>query len=112
MSNQGALTSTNTAAVLTDDPDTPAIGDATATGVQAQALVSASKQAVLAVDADANGVPSPGDTLEYRFSILNAGNRSAAGGVLRDLLDANTTLLVGSVVTSQGTVTCGQQPRR
>lgn len=65
------------------------------------------KRASLVVDADGDGVPSPGDTLVYSLSIRNIGNRPALGLVLTDSPDPNTSLVVGSVNASQGQVTRG-----
>ena len=64
-------------------------------------------QDTLVVDADGDGVPSPGDTLLYTVVVRNDGNAAAAGLQFTDALDPNTTLVVGSVQTSQGTVTTG-----
>ena len=61
----------------------------------------------LAHDNDGNGVLSPGDALAYSVQIVNAGGADATGVVLTDSPDPNTTLVVGSVTTDQGTVTTG-----
>jgi len=53
------------------------------------------------------GKPSPGDTLGYEIVVRNLGNGSATDVVLTDLPDANTSLVVGSVQTSKGTVAIG-----
>lgn len=58
-------------------------------------------------DADGNGVASPGDTLEYVMTISNTGGIDALGVTFTDSPDANTTFVVGSVTTSQGSVTNG-----
>ena len=60
------------------------------------------------IDADGNGVPSPGDTLRYVITIVN--NTSGADAhdvVFTDTPDPNTALVPGSVQTTQGTVTSG-----
>jgi uncharacterized repeat protein (TIGR01451 family) len=105
--NQGVVTSSQLPAVLTDDPSTPQAGDPTITPVSAAPVITADKAASLQVDADGNGVVSPGDTLRYTITIANTGNTEASGVVYTDTPDANTTLVPGSVTTTQGTITGG-----
>lgn len=62
--------------------------------------VQATKSAELAVDADGDGVPSPGDTLEYTIAISNSGTGPAQGGAFTDTPDLNTSLVAGSVDVS------------
>jgi len=104
VSNQGQVTSTELPPVATDDPSTPAPGDPTVTSVTAAPMISATKSASLAVDADNNGVPSPGDTLLYTITIHNSGNSAATNVVFTDTPDANTTLVAGSITTTAGSV--------
>jgi len=54
-----------------------------------------------------NGQVNPGDTLQYTVVIANSGNQNAAGAVFTNLAPLNTQLVVGSVTTTQGTVTTG-----
>lgn len=61
-------------------------------------------------DLDGDGRPSPGDILGYSVTITNAGGSHATNVVFADTPDINTTLEVGSVTTSQGTVTGGNGP--
>ena len=61
----------------------------------------------LAIDNDGNGVPSPGDVLEYTITVSNVGSADATGVVFTDSPDSNTSLVVGSVTTTQGTITSG-----
>jgi uncharacterized repeat protein (TIGR01451 family) len=65
------------------------------------------KTVTLEKDADGNGVPSPGDTLKYTAVINNTGTGAATGVTFSDTPDANTTLVAGSVTTSQGSVSKG-----
>ncbi len=58
-------------------------------------------------DLDGSGDLSPGDTLEYTLVITNSGPVAAQAVVLTDTPDPNTDLVVGTVVTSQGTVVSG-----
>jgi uncharacterized repeat protein (TIGR01451 family) len=76
-------------------------------------LVAATKSSsfVAAInDLDGNGVLSPGDTLAYSIHITNTGNADALAVVLTDTPGAHTTLVAGSVTTTQGTVTVGNLP--
>ncbi|MEZ4554998.1 MAG: DUF11 domain-containing protein [Caldilineaceae bacterium] len=58
--------------------------------------------AALAVDADQDGRPSPGDQLRYTVTITNAGKRNASGVNFVDIPDPNTTLVPGSVAVDGG----------
>lgn len=105
--NQGLISGTNFPTVPTDDPETPTPDDPTITPVVTRPLLNATKSAALAVDADQNGMPSPGDTLEYRIAVVNSGDQAAMATFVNDQLDPNVTLLVGSVQSSQGQVLVG-----
>ncbi len=65
------------------------------------------KRVSLTSDIDGNGAPSPGDVLTYDITITNVGGIAAEGVVFSDTPDPNTTLIAGSVTTSLGTVTTG-----
>jgi uncharacterized repeat protein (TIGR01451 family) len=107
VANQGIVSGSNTPTVLTDDPDTPPPGDPNITPIAAAPVVGLTKTAQLYTDADGNGSTSPGDVLLYSVTIINSGNSAALGITFNDILDSNTALVVGSVQTSQGTVTAG-----
>jgi uncharacterized repeat protein (TIGR01451 family) len=51
------------------------------------------------IDADGNGVTSPGDTLRYTCVIENTGSGNATDVTFFDTPDINATLVVGSVTT-------------
>ena len=70
-------------------------------------MLSAQKIATLLTDNDLNNVPSPGDVLRYQVTIANSGNGAATGVVFTDLPDNVTTLVSGSVTTTQGAITSG-----
>jgi uncharacterized repeat protein (TIGR01451 family) len=110
VANQGIVSGSNTPGGPTDDPTTPAPGDPTITPVRVAPRIIASKVAKLFVDADNNRVTSPGDTLLYQITIQNTGNGAAPGIKFNDIPDTKTTLVVGSVKTSQGSVTAGNAP--
>ena len=107
MSNQGGVTSSELPTISTNDPTTQAIDDATVTAVTAAAALGADQAVTLANDADNNGFPSPGDTLLYLVTLASSGNSAASGVAFNDALDANTTLGLGSLQTSQGMITVG-----
>jgi len=108
VSNQGVVTGSDTPAVLTDDPDTPDVDDPTDTPVGAAPMILVSKVDTLGVDVQNDGVPSPGDTLNYQITIRNTGNTEATNVVLTDTPDSHTDLVPGSVQTSLGSITSGQ----
>ncbi|MBX3014502.1 MAG: DUF11 domain-containing protein [Caldilineaceae bacterium] len=68
--------------------------------------IVATKRDTLAIDADGDGIPSPGDTLEYEVMIRNQSSIGASALVFTDTPDPSTTLLPG-IQTSQGTVLQG-----
>ncbi|PIE90914.1 MAG: hypothetical protein CR997_03400 [Acidobacteria bacterium] len=82
--------------------------EAVAEVTPARAVVSVEKADALFQDNNGDGVASPGDVLEYTITIENSGNGSANNVVFTDTPDPNTSLVAGSITTSQGTVTGGQ----
>jgi uncharacterized repeat protein (TIGR01451 family) len=73
------------------------------------AAVKSSSFVVATNDLDGSGSLSPGDTLGYTILVTNTGNADALAVVLTDTPGAHTTLVAGSVTTTQGTVTNGNQ---
>ncbi|MBS1796884.1 MAG: cadherin-like domain-containing protein, partial [Acidobacteria bacterium] len=61
--------------------------------------VTATKTAALQTDANGNGAVNPGDTLRYTVTVTNGGT-DAAGVNFSDTIDANTTLVPGSLKVS------------
>jgi large repetitive protein len=104
VSNQASIMSNELPAVLSDDPDAGGDADPTVTAITAAPRLVAEKTALLAVDADSDGSPSPGDTLEYSLTIRNLGNTGATGVALADEIPALTTVVPGSVIASAGSV--------
>jgi uncharacterized repeat protein (TIGR01451 family) len=87
-------------------------GTATLTVNQIAPLVAALKSSSFVAatnDLDGSGSLSPGDTLLYTILITNTGSADALAVVLTDTPGAHTTLVAGSVTTTQGTVTNGNQ---
>ena len=69
--------------------------------------IDVTKRDVLQIDNDGDGQADPGDTIEYAIVIANLGGGAATGVTFNDTPDANTTLVAGSVTTTQGNVTQG-----
>lgn len=82
----------------------------TATPTLTAGQLQLTKIDLLANDADANNVVSPGDTLLYVIVARNPGAVAVEQLQLIDTLDANTSLVVGSVQTDVGTVRQGNNP--
>lgn len=78
--------------------------------IQADSSLSATQTDALLIDNDLDGFASPGDTFRYTVSITNpddAADAATTGVAYSASVDSNTTLVVGSVTTSAGTVTTG-----
>lgn len=102
---------TNTATVDTPDEGDPNDNTTTTiTTVNGAPVLIACKAVALAIDADRNNTPSPGDTLAYTIEITNSGSLPAAGTTYTDTPDSNTALVAGSVQASQGNVLAGPPP--
>lgn len=108
--NQGTIDSDQTTPHPTDADGIPENGDqptkftAVPSGAGAPD-VDLQKTVRLFNDVDADGLYDPGDTAEYKLVLTNNGSAAATAVVIGDTIPTNTTLVVGSVVTSQGTVT-------
>jgi len=64
----------------------------------------------LGFDADSSGSVTNGDVLIYDIFTKNPNNVSASGAFLDDAVDANTRLISGSVITTNGTIVSGNNP--
>ena len=69
----------------------------------ANAFIEAQKTVAIAVDADASGNLTPGDTLEYTVVLANT-NGVATNVVFTDPVPADTTLVPGATTTTRGTI--------
>jgi uncharacterized repeat protein (TIGR01451 family) len=76
----------------------------------ASAQLALTKTDFLFSDADQNNLISSGDRLLYVISLSNTGQLAAQQLHFADTLDANTTLLAGTVKTDQGLITQGNSP--
>ncbi len=107
VANQTLASGSNFPTTASNDPETPTPGDPTITPLTASPRIALDKDWTLAVDADASGDASPGDTLQYTITVTNSGNQSGIGSVLNDVNDPNVTLVNGTVTATQGTITSG-----
>lgn len=107
---QGTVSGGNFPDEPTDDPDTVDDDDPTVTPVEITPVVTITKTSELWVDVNGDGVLNPGDTLRYTIIVHNEGPVTALAAVVTDDPDPNTTLVVGSVDTTVGSVTEGNNP--
>jgi uncharacterized repeat protein (TIGR01451 family) len=116
VSNQGTLSfdsdnnGSNDASGVTDNPNTAAANDPTSFVVDALAgtpSIMAIQTAILATDVNGDGKVNPGDVLLYTVVLNNIGTGDGLAIVLNSGLDANTSLEIGSVSTTLGTVSDG-----
>ncbi|UCE17544.1 MAG: hypothetical protein JSV84_11705, partial [Gemmatimonadota bacterium] len=91
------------------DPVPPDADDATVIS-GFPVVLSATKSDLLFTDRDGDGQFSPGDDIFYLVTITNNGVNAVTGIAFADTPDVNTPLIVGSVATSQGSVTQGNGP--
>lgn len=92
--NQAQLQLYSLPAQLSDDPNTAAALDPTATVIN-----SAPQFLVQKTSADLTGSSSvllPGETLRYTITVQNIGDEDAVNAMLRDSIPANTTYVAGS----------------
>jgi uncharacterized repeat protein (TIGR01451 family) len=64
----------------------------------------------LQVDHNGDGLVNAGDTVRYTAVVFNQGGADAPGTLFSTGVDPNSTLVVGSVTTTLGTVTSGNNP--
>ncbi|MCX8103293.1 MAG: hypothetical protein N3E42_02475 [Candidatus Bipolaricaulota bacterium] len=107
VSHHALVSSENAPSFPSDDPTTPAADDSTRTVVTGQPYVLVSMRDFLKIDADGDGLPSPGDTLSYHVTLINIGNSEATNVFVSAAPDPHTALVVGSVRASVGTVQTG-----
>ncbi len=108
--NQATASADGVSPVLSDVDGDPSDGNqptsfvAIGPGGVAAPILDVQKRVDLVVDPAADGVVNPGDTLEYVVAIRNAGSAPSTNTRLADPIPANTTIVPGSVATSQGVV--------
>ena len=74
--------------------------DSGVTVANAIPIISATKVDQLVVDNDGDGQADPGDTIRYTVVITNSGSTSAGATAFNDTIDANTTLVAGTIETT------------
>lgn len=104
---QGTISSTTLGSGLTDDPTPGGTTDPTVIPIVGTPGITATKADQILVDANGNGQLDPGETVRYTVVITSTGNIGASGIVFTSGTDPNTDLVIGSVTTTQGTVTTG-----
>ena len=106
---QGLVSSDQLPDLLTDDPALPANQDPTSINLSAVAAMNMTKRDLLYADRDNDNFVSAGDILLYRLEIVNNGNAGSTDLQLVDSPAAYTTLITGSVQTTQGTILEGNE---
>ncbi len=110
VANQGTVESSDFSTRQTDDPATATPNDATITPLVAKAAVEASLADFLFADANSDARVSVGDTLIYRLTIRNRGDKGSAQLQVRVPLAENVILVPNSVTTSMGIIRAGNEP--
>ncbi|MEX1312506.1 MAG: hypothetical protein AB1Z65_18950, partial [Candidatus Sulfomarinibacteraceae bacterium] len=107
----------NTATVADDGTNGPdptpgdnTSSDTTPVNVPSNPSVDALKEVEIVSDLNGNQLADPGDVLRYTVTVINDGDTVIENAVLQDTPDPVTTLVVGSVTTTAGTVTVGNGP--
>ncbi|MCB0105753.1 MAG: DUF11 domain-containing protein [Caldilineaceae bacterium] len=108
--NQGLVTSRDSAALVTDDPTTPATHDATVTPIVSMAAVEMTLADFLLIDANNDALVSVGDTLIYRLVVRNRGDGGTPALQIQVSLADNVVLLENGVTTTEGIVRAGTDP--
>jgi uncharacterized repeat protein (TIGR01451 family) len=115
---QGDVTSSNFLSIKTDDPDTSAENDATETEVNITSFPLRAKMTVTHIPNEPNDneqtrneltdlLVGPGDTISYTILLENQGIDTAEDVVFSLTPETYTTLLRGSLQTSQGEFIAG-----
>lgn len=108
--NQGTVSSDQTPATSTDGNGDPTDGNqpttitAVATPGTGAPSIDVEKRWSLASDADGDGLVDPGDGILYTVAVRNTGSSSGTNVFLNDPIPPDTTVVPGSVSTSQGFV--------
>ncbi len=104
---QGLINTDTLEDVPTDDPAPTGPTDPTVIPVTGSPALCAPKSAALVGDVNGDGLYNPGDTIQYTITLTGCGNQDVSGVVFSNSAPLNTTFVVGSVTTTQGTITSG-----
>jgi uncharacterized repeat protein (TIGR01451 family) len=99
-----------TQTVYADDPSTDSVNDKNTLVIGNHPLITVSKRVFLAIDNNANGKIDANDVLQYRTVISNRGTAALSSTLLSVTPDRKTTLVIGSVSTSSGSIITGNTP--
>ncbi|MCK5923959.1 MAG: DUF11 domain-containing protein, partial [Methylococcales bacterium] len=107
--NQADTNSDQTTPGLSDSNGDSSDGDQPTTisavnGIPGTPVLDVEKRWSLSVDVDGDGLVDPGDELTYTITTLNTGSAPATDVRLNDSIPVDTTLVIGSVFTSIGSV--------
>lgn len=103
IANQANIEAAGSPTVLTDDPSTAAVDDATRVEVQSRPDFATSTKEILGAPDD--GAFRPGDEVVYRIVVTNSGTETATNILVRDPIDASFS---GVVADSGGIVGGGE----
>jgi uncharacterized repeat protein (TIGR01451 family) len=106
VSNQGTVSATGLADVLTDDPAASGTADPTRTALSGGGATNVGVTMVDAIVAGGTGVTA-GGTIRYTVTVAELDGLPAHLAVFSLPAITDTTLVAGSVTTTQGTVTTG-----
>lgn len=105
IANQGMLRADKVPQAVTDDPTTPAVGDATLVVIGNSSLLTAEKTWSLSNDLAGNGSADVGDTIQYRIEVDNRGAVAATSVAIEDDLPAGATYVAGSLALNGAALT-------
>lgn len=106
ITSNATVSSTELPPVPASDPDAAASGTATETAIVVPfPVLEFELSGQLATDADNSGFVTPGDTLSYVGTIVNAGNAPADAAAATITLGDGLSLVPGSATTDVGSVT-------
>lgn len=107
--NQAVIDSDQTDSNVSDNNGDPNDGNQptrfeAVNGMSGSATIDVEKRWSHAVDIDGDGLVDPTETIVYTITVLNTGSATATNLVLSDTIPTNTTVVSGSVSTSDGVV--------
>ena len=92
------------AETLKDELDTYNNSNTGCDGGTGTPALEVSKNDIIAIDHNDDTFAGPGDVIEYAVSVDSLGTATATNVILQDAIPAYTTVVAGSVITSQGII--------